>query len=188
MKADPQSSAPERTTQPDLRETRAILKARALALAQPPAGVDSSEQVEIIEFVLADEIYAIEARFVREVVSLDSVTPLPCTPAFVLGIVNIHGEILSVIDIRKFFDLPKVGLSGFDKLIVLNCGEMRFGILANALTGARYIPTAEIQPALPTVTGIRQQYLWGLTAQRTVLLNAEKLITAREIIVHEQVE
>jgi purine-binding chemotaxis protein CheW len=172
---------------PDIEKTQRILKARAQALAQPLANEDRVERLEIIEFMLAGEIYAIEAQYVREVFPLESITPLPCTPAYVLGIVNVHGEILSVIDIKIFFNLPKNGLPEQNKLIVLNSAEMRFGIFADALLGVRYISVTEIQPALPTLTGIRQQYLRGITAQNTVLLDAEKLINDKQIIVQEQV-
>jgi purine-binding chemotaxis protein CheW len=93
---------------------------------------------------------------------------------------------LSVIDIKKFFDLPEKGLTDLNKLIVLDSGAMRFGILADAIVGVRHIPLAEIQPSLPTLTGIREKYLKGVTAGRTVVLDAEKLIADEKIIVQEQ--
>ena len=139
-----------------------------------------------MEFLLAYETYAIESRCVREVYPLQNLTPLPCTPAFVLGIVNVRGEMLSVLDIKKFFGLPEKGLTDLNKLIVLDSGAMRFGILADAIVGVRHIPLAEIQPSLPTLTGIREEYLKGVTAGRIVILDAEKLIADEKIVVQEQ--
>jgi purine-binding chemotaxis protein CheW len=179
-------AAAGRAWMPDREETARILKARAQMLAQQPPGEDASERIEVVEFLLAYETYAIESRYVREVYPLENLTPLPGTPAFVLGIVNVRGEMLSVIDIKKFFDLPEKGLTDLNRLIVLDSGSMCLGILADAIAGMRQIRLAEIQPSLPTLTGIRQDYLRGVTAERTVVLDAEKLVADRKIIVQEQ--
>lgn len=123
----------------------------------------------------------------REVYPLEELTPLPCTPPFVLGIVNLRGEILSVIDIKKFFDLPEKGLTDLNKVIVLEFEDMAFGIVADAISGVRRISRAAIQPSLPTLTGIREDYLQGVTAERVVVLDAEKLLNDEKLIVNEQV-
>lgn len=145
------------------------------------------EHIEVVEFVLAHERYAIESHYVREVTPLENLTPLPCTPAFVLGIVNVRGEILSVIDLKKFFDLPEKGLTDLNKVIVLQSGNMLFGILADVIAGVRCIPLTGIQPSLPTLTGVREEYLKGVTAERIVVLDAEKLLMDESIVVQEQV-
>lgn len=173
---------------PGANETRRILHERALALAAEPDRTQSLNQsTEVVEFMLAHERYAIESCYVREVVPLENLTPLPCTPAFVLGIVNLRGEILSVIDIKKFFDLPEQGLTDLNKVIVLQSGDMLFGILADAINGVRRIAVTDIQPSLPTLTGIRQDYLKGVTPERLVILDAEKLLVDQSIVVQEQV-
>jgi purine-binding chemotaxis protein CheW len=174
---------------PDPGETKRILKERAQTLAREPGKAEAGgEHIEVIEFVLALENYAIETRYVREVEPLDNLTSLPCTPAFVLGIVNVRGEILSVIDLRKFFELPQKGLTDLNKVIVLESENMLFGILADAVAGVRRVPVADIQPSLPTLTGIREAYLKGVTPGRMVILDAEKLLTDASIIVQEQVD
>ncbi|MBI2290342.1 MAG: chemotaxis protein CheW [Betaproteobacteria bacterium] len=182
-------AAMERGWAPDAEEAKRILKARARALAREPAKDEADDDyIEVVEFVLAYEQYAVETRHVREIHPLEHLTPLPCTPAFVLGIVNVRGEILSVIDLRKFFDLPEKGLTDLNKVIVLESGPMVFGILADAVIGAKRIRLAGIQPSLPTLTGVREAYLKGVTAERTVILDAEKLLADETIVVQEQVE
>lgn len=172
----------------DPERSRRILEARARDLARKPEQPDASrERIEVLEFVLAQERYAVESQHVRDVYPLDHLTALPCTPEFVLGIVNQRGEILSVIDIKKFFDLPEKGLSDLNKVIVLESGSMRFGILADAIIGVHAIPVANIQPSLPTLTGIRDEYLKGVTPERTVILDAKALLTDPNIVVQEQV-
>jgi len=178
----------ERVWAPDPEETTRILRERARLLAREPEKAAAADQfIEVIEFVLAFESYAIETRYVREVEPLDNLTPLPGTPAFVLGIVNVRGEILSVIDLRKFFGLPEKGLTDLNKVIVLESENMLFGILADAVAGVRRIPVADLQPSLPTLTGIREAYLKGVTPGRMVILDAEKLLTDESIVVEERV-
>lgn len=182
------TAALERGTALSPAETGKILKARAQALAQEPERDDvNGESVEILEFSLAYESYGIETSFVREVYPLKSFTPLPGTPPFVFGIVNVRGQIFSVIDLKKFFELPDKGLSDLNKVIIVRGPVLEFGILADAIAGIRSIRISEIQPSLPTLTGIRQDYLRGVTRERLVILDAEKLLTDKALIVHEAV-
>lgn len=171
------------------RTAKQILRARAAALAHDPAPGQAPQDVfEVIEFVLAYEKYAIESGFVREIHPLRNLTPLPCTPAHVRGIVNIRGRILSIVDIKKFFDLPEKGLPDLDKVIVLRSDAMEFGILADVISGTRSLSMGELQGSLPTLTGIRAEYLKGVTADRVVVLDAAKLLADPKIVVHEQVD
>ena len=179
-------AAAERAWAPDPEEARHVLKARARALAREPEQARAADALELVEFLLAHETYGVESRYVREVYPLENLTRLPCTPSFVLGIVNLRGEILSVVDIRKFFDLPEKGLTDLNKVIVLHSESMRFGILADAILGVRRVPLSAIQSSLPTLTGIRDKYLKGVTGERTVVLDAEKLLADEMIIVQEQ--
>jgi purine-binding chemotaxis protein CheW len=159
-------------------------RARALAVALP-AAVGAS--VEVLEFMLADERHAIESVWVREVVPLRELTVLPGTPAFVLGVIHLRGEILSMLDIGKFFGLARKGLTDLDKAIVLDDGKMRFGILADRIVGSRSIPVSEVQPPLPTLSVIRPDYLLGVTRERGVILDGRKLLADPSIVVADEV-
>ena len=82
-------------------EKQGILRNRAKALAkQLGPDQDAGAGLDILEFRLAYETYAIEMRWVAETYPLKELTPLPCTPSFVAGIINVRGRILSVLDIR----------------------------------------------------------------------------------------
>ena len=186
---DAMQAASEQAWAPGLDETRRILHERSLALALEPDSAQSLDQsIEVVEFMLAHERYAVEFSYVREVYHLENLTPLPCTPAFVLGIVSLRGEIISVIDVRKFFDLPQTGLPDLNKVIVLESGNMVFGILADMILGVQRILLAEMQDSLPTLTGIREKYLRGITAHCTVVLDAGKLLADEDIVLQEQVK
>ncbi len=170
-------------------KTKEILKARAQALAREVANPDSADAtLEIVEFMVAQERFAIESSHVREVVPLKELTPLPCVPPFVTGIINLRGQILSVIDIKKFFDLPDQGITDLHKVIILGDAHMELGILADNVSGVRTICLADIQPSLPTLTGIRSDYLHGITRDSVVILDVARIISDPRIIVCEEPE
>ena len=144
--------------------------------------------MEVIEFRLAQERYAVEQQYVREVCPLRDLTPVPCTPRFMLGIVNVRGQILPVIDIKKFFDLPETGITDMHMVIIVHAGDIDIGILADVVVGMRSIPRATLQASLPTLTGIRAQYLKGVSEQQTVVLDVPLLLSDPKIVVNEEVE
>jgi purine-binding chemotaxis protein CheW len=165
-----------------------ILKARARDLARPlNRPQNAGDILEVVEFRLAHECYAVEQLYVREVHPLRDLTPLPCTPAFVIGIINVRGRILPVIDIKKFFDLPDAGITDLHMVITVRVDEVEIGILADAVTGVTSIPFDTIQPTLPTLTGIRAEYLKGITNQHLVILDVLKILADPKIIVDEDI-
>jgi purine-binding chemotaxis protein CheW len=183
------NDTPNAVQNPLMPDAAQTLRARALALARPPARTPAAEtMLDVLEFRLAQERYAIETRYVREVHPLKDLTPLPCTPPFVLGIVNVRGRIVPVFDLKKFFDLPDQGLTDLHRIILIEGHEMELGLLADITVGVRSIPADSLQPSLPTLTGIRSEYLKGVTAERLVVLDVARILSDPKIIVHEEVE
>src|SRR5579859_8008990 len=90
-------------------DVRRILEARARAAARPGAAPDDRARIEVIAFTLAGESFGAETCHVREVCQLKELTPVPCTPPFLAGVMNLRGQIVAVVDLRKFFDLPAHG-------------------------------------------------------------------------------
>jgi len=173
---------------PSPEEQRSIFKSRARALAQEPKqAVAAGDSLEVTEFRLASETYAIESAFVREVYPLKDLTPLPGAPPFVLGIVNVRGQILSVVDLKKFFNLPDKGIGDLNKVIILRNDKMEFGILTDAILGMHHVPLDAVQTSPPTITGIGAAYLRGVTGECVIILDTEKILSDEKIIVHEEV-
>jgi purine-binding chemotaxis protein CheW len=174
---------------PSAQESRAVLRARSRALARERGHTGpAATMIEVVEFSLASETYAFEAAFVREVYPLKDYTPIPGVPPFVLGIVNVRGQIMSVIDLKKFFDLPEKGLGQLNKLIILRGEQMELGVVSDDILGARSIDLDALQSAPSTVSGIGAQYLRGVTAERVIVLDAGKLLNNDQIIVHQTAE
>lgn len=167
-------------------ETLRILKDRARALAREPQQHEQPGQyLTVLEFQLAHERYAVDSSFVREVCPLKELTPLPGTPAFIQGIVNVRGQIISVVNLKIFFELPERGLTDFNKIILLSDGAMEFGLLVDAVVAMHRVSLQDIQPPLPTLVGIREQYLQGVTAQRLVILAAARILADPRLVVRE---
>jgi purine-binding chemotaxis protein CheW len=170
------------------KEIRTILKNRAIALAQEPDQKRAaSATIGVITFTLAAETYGIESAFVREVYLLRDFTPLPGIPPYIFGIINVRGQILPVVDLKKIFNLPEKGLGELNKVIILRNSQMEFGILADVVQGTQEIELEDIRVVPPTVSGIGEEYLKGVTKESLIVLNAEKLLTDKSIVVNEEV-
>lgn len=168
-------------------EQTRILKARARELAREPAATGAvQDALEVVEFALAGERYALPLASVREVGALKELTPVPGTPPFIAGIVNLRGEIHTVIDLKKFFDLPDTGITELNRVLVLAGDDLRLGILADAIHGVRSLAAGELQPSLPTLTGIRAEYLRGITAERLIVLEASRIVADEALLVCDE--
>lgn len=168
---------------------RQILRSRAEALARPPAAANQQHAAfEFVEFTLANEHYAVENQWGEEVCPFKDLTPLPCVPPFISGIVNVRGRILAVLDLKKFFDLPDKGITDLHRIILIRGEELEFGLLADTVTGVRSLPWPSLQPAPATLGGIRSEYIKGVTAERMILLDMARLVTDPRILIHDEIK
>jgi purine-binding chemotaxis protein CheW len=164
------------------------LKERAQALARPPETASARQMLELLEFSLANERYAVETRHVGEVHPLRDLTPLPGTPAFVRGIVNLRGRIVPVFDLKKFFDLPEQGLTDLHRIIVVRAPDLELGLLADVVVSVRLIAADTLSPPLPTLSAIAAEYLMGVSEERLVVLDLERILADPRIVVNDQVD
>jgi len=181
------TAAMERVITPGIDDKKRLLKERARTLAQEDVEVYAGLQyLEVVEFRLAGEVYGIETSYIREVYPLKALVPIPGTPPFFLGITSVRGQILSVIDIKRFFDLPDKGLTELDKVVIVRSGEVELGIRADVVLGMWSIPRGDIQPSLPTLIGVRDKYLRGVTKDAVIILDIQKLLADENLIVRAE--
>jgi len=182
MNVDQNGMASSHTLSPD--ETKAKFKQRARLLARPLRHeANAGDSLQVVEFRLAEERYALEHTFVQQIRMFDELTPLPGTPAFLMGIINVRGQFLPVINIKRFFDLPETGIGDLHVVIIIESHGVEIGILADAIMGIRAIPLDHIQPPLPTLTGIRSDFLKGITGECVVVIDALKILTDPKLVV-----
>jgi purine-binding chemotaxis protein CheW len=168
---------------PDPGEHQERLLQRTREWARSVEETRPDSLIELLSFTLGEELYAIETLHVGAVLPLPHFTPLPGTPPFVLGIVNVRG-LVSVLDLRVFFELPIEGLSDKNYLVVLRNQDMEFGLLADRIRGIKQIPRDSLQAGLANLTGIRANYLLGVTAEQTTVLDGTRLLGDPNLRVH----
>lgn len=168
---------------------RSVLKSRAKVLAVEKTDESVLNKfIEILEFRLASETYGIETAFIREVYPLKDLTTLPGTPPFVLGIVNVRGQIISVIDLKIFFNLPEKGLGELNKVIIIRNERMEFGILADIINGIRSVSLDAVQSSPVSKSEIGTDYLKGVINDHTIILDADKILKDEKIIIHQEAD
>ena len=166
----------------------AVLRKRAKKLSREFLKVGSDEELlEIVEFRLGPERYGVASLHVGGVIPLRERAIIPCTPPFVAGIINLRGRIVSLIDLKFFFDIPATEISEETRVVVLRSGEMELGILADALVGIRMISLRNVHPPLPTMAGVRSAYLLGVEGEDTALLDGGKILRDESLVVNEEV-
>lgn len=156
---------------------RGILRERARVLARPLDRQESSDDgLPVLLFHLGGETYAVECRHVREVLRLRGLTPVPGAPPFVLGIVNVRGQILSVADLRPFLGLRTAPATASSRIAVLQAPPMEFGIITDAVLATGELSPDELEPAPPTLSGPYDHFVRGVTRDRVILLDAPAIL------------
>jgi purine-binding chemotaxis protein CheW len=165
-------------------QARAVLEERARALARvPPQAPDASEVVPVVTFTLAGERYAVEARCVREVTRVGERTPVPGAPDFLVGVVNLRGEILAVFDLRKFFGLAPGAVTEQSRILVLGGDRAEFGVLADEAHEVGTLRTADVLEPPASVAGVSREYLRGVTAEALAVLDGDVLLRDSRLVI-----
>ena len=161
-----------------------ILHERARVLATETASGNTQEEtIRIVEFSLAHERYAVEAIFVRGVHQVRHITPIPCTPSFILGIINVHGRILSVVDLRSFFDLPQVAATPKETVVVLRTEKLELGVAVDTVLGSQLLPLKLLKTTSLGRSRVRREYLRGVVEEQMFVLDVERILSDRRMIV-----
>ena len=114
-------------TEEDLRD---LWYRRALELSRLSGpGQESDQKMKVVIFRLGSDRYGVSLDQVREIQRAGRITLVPTAPDFVVGVMNLRGSILSVVDIRIFFGLPKVTVSERTRIVVVEGEGLRIGIL-----------------------------------------------------------
>ncbi len=176
--------ATQEALQPSPERARRILDERAGHLARPSVDPHSARNTtDVVGFVLDGEQYCIETRCVREVRRFGDVTPLPGVPDFLVGVTNLRGEILPLIDLRCFLDLPSKGPAVPSHVII--CGDARaeFGLVADAMHGVSAVALDELAPDPIGHSERSRDCVMGIARNATVVLNGSALLTDRRLFI-----
>ena len=187
QRLDATRKALEEAVTPDPQRIREVLRRRAEVLGNEPViSAKAGERIDVVEFLLAHERYGIEMSFIREVAPLKNLVRLPSSAPFVLGLIHLRGEIISVIDIKKFFGLPDKGLTDLNKVLITQSGDTEVGILADSILSIQSLSVEDLHSAPITFTGIRAEFVKGITSTPMVILDIERMLSDKRVLVDEE--
>jgi purine-binding chemotaxis protein CheW len=155
-------------------------RARALATQETAAAMATGE--ELLIFRLGDGGYSLPACAVREVQPLGDITPLPATPPFVVGLVNVRGRLLAALDIRPLLDSPPAAPRPGAFLLIVVANGMEVGLLADAVIEVRR-DTDALAPAPSTTAGRSVAWVRGVDRQLNLRLDPAALLADPRLIV-----
>jgi len=166
-------------------ELRAILEERARALAAHDVTDTATGGEVMIRFRLGDERYALPARYAREVQPLRAYTPLFRAPPFIVGLVNIHGRLLTCLDLRPLLDLPVDPPAPGSFLIVLQGTGGDAVLLADSILDMTS-DALELSPAPVTTANAAISWIRGVDRDLSIVIDPVALLADPRLIVDHQ--
>jgi len=114
-------------------------------------------------FYLGDQEYAMDITQVREVLDPPPITYIPHTPDFILGVINLRGSIIAIIDLRRFLDLAeRPQVKGQKKIMILSVRNKTLGVLADRISQVRALDFTELDPPPTTLGQVPMELIKGV--------------------------
>lgn len=161
---------------PDPAARAAVLGARAEAVARRAPGAPPAAEVEVVAFSLGGERYALPSAHVREVAHVPPLARLPGAPAFLLGLANLRGEVVDVLDLRPFLGAAAAPPSPASRLLVLGGERAELAVWADGVDALARIDAGALRPAPDAPARTRPEYVRGLDPAGVALLDGEALL------------
>jgi len=183
-----------------------LWKQRAEHLAQAPALQDPGKQIDLVIVRMGSEYFGLEARHVYAIRAVGQVTPVQRVPDWVLGVTNLRGRILSLIDLSRFYNLqdedkypalnPQPEMVEPPSMVVVETPGMEVALYVKevltveAFAVSRIHEAGDILPRFPkgAVSGILFSQVKGSTEDRTmiIILNVPALLADKRLIINEE--
>ena len=150
---------------------------------EPRAANDSTGQGQFLTFRLASEEYGIDILSVQEIKGWSGATPLPESPAYLLGVINLRGSVVPVVDLRRRFGLAQAEFGATTVVIVARVdgadGTRIAGFVVDAVCEVYSVGASDRRPVPDTVAG-PQEFVQGLATvddKMIILLDIARLLT-----------
>ncbi len=127
---------------------------------------------QFLTFLLGGEEYGVQILKVQEIKGYSVITPIPNTPAFIKGAMNLRGTVVPVVDLRERFGMPVSAYDRFTVIIVVMVGTRIVGLVVDAVSDVLTISGDEIAPPPPLGHGVDTSFMTGMakSADKLVLL------------------
>lgn len=174
-----------------------ILRERATRIARSPQDAadllaDSTDSAAVLALKIGTGEMGIPLIHVREVWPLQNWSPIPCTPAFIVGAINLRGRIFSLMDLGRFLGdqdrtPPEQGYAILVEGQDQSGGIMELCLLADDLPLVHHLSLKTLQPGDNLISARMQPYVQGVTQEMLVVLNLVHLLADPAILVHEEI-
>ena len=148
-------------------------------------GAVLSSERQLILFTLGKGSYGIPIEHVFEIKKMEEITVVPKAPKFIEGVINMRGNVIPVIDLRKRFGMEKVEITKRTKIIIVEIGKRQFGVVVDAVAEVVTLAADQIEPSLPTVSGLKAEFINAigkLNDKLIIILEISKILQSTEDI------
>ena len=123
---------------------------------------EDTQKDKYLTFRLAEEEYAIEIRFVVEIIGIQRITEVPDSEPFVRGVINLRGKIIPVIDVRLRFNLQERPYDDRTCIIIVEFEDTMVGLIVDEVSEVMDIPAEQVSDPPKTFKGNKGRYIQGL--------------------------
>jgi purine-binding chemotaxis protein CheW len=144
---------------------------------------NSDEVLQWVTYKLGEETYGINVMQVQEVLRHTEIAPVPGAPDYVLGIINLRGNVVTVIDTRSRFGLPSSDISDNTRIVIIESDDQVVGILVDSVAEVVYLRSSEIDSAPNVGTEESAKFIQGVSnrdGQLLILVDLNKLLNDEE--------
>jgi len=144
---------------------------------------DGDEVLQWVTYKLGEETYGINVMQVQEVLRHTEIAPVPGAPDYVLGIINLRGNVVTVIDTRSRFGLPSSDISDNTRIVIIESDQQVVGILVDSVAEVVYLRSSEIDSAPNVGTEESAKFIQGVSnrdGQLLILVDLNKLLNDEE--------
>ncbi|BEE16854.1 chemotaxis protein CheW [Aeromonas enteropelogenes] len=141
------------------------------------------EVLQWVTFQLENETYGINVMQVQEVLRYTEIAPVPGAPDYVLGIINLRGNVVTVIDTRSRFGLPSGDVSENSRIVIIEAEKQVIGIMVDSVAEVVYLRSSEIDAAPAVGTEESAKFIQGVSnrdGQLLILVDLNKLLSDEE--------
>lgn len=138
---------------------------------------------QLVIFELGVENFGIDIASVEGIVKLQEITKIPQAPEYMVGITNLRGSVLPVIDLQKRFGMPEQEKTNETRIMVANVDGVKIGMIVSAVSEVLTIEDKVIEPPPPMVSNINSEFIIGVAKIDTrlvILLDLAKVLTSDE--------
>lgn len=143
----------------------------------------NDEILQWVTFHLEEETYGINVMQVQEVLRYSEIAPVPGAPAYVLGIINLRGNVVTVIDTRTRFGLNSAEVTDNSRIVIIEAEKQVIGILVDSVAEVVYLRSSEIDSAPNIGTEESAKFIQGVSNrddELLILVDLNKLLSDEE--------